>query len=102
MLSDRTERLTVRLSAEEVAQIDRARAGLSRGAYIRSLLREGKPAASAPSHAEAIAILAEQARDGSATAATARGRRCGRSTAIRFKPRSTHSRPGVSRQERSA
>ena len=73
MLSDknRTVRLTVRLSAEELAQMDRLRAGLSRGAYIRSLLREGRPAPPMPSHTEAIAILAEQARDGSATAATA-------------------------------
>jgi hypothetical protein len=72
-LSDvnRTQRLTVRVSAGEVAQIDRLRAGLTRGAYLRSLLRDGQSASPAPSHAEAIALLAEQARQGIAASAVA-------------------------------
>jgi hypothetical protein len=54
-----------------LAKLDRLRAGLSRGAFIRSLLRDGKPASPVPSHAEAIALLAEQARTGVAASAVA-------------------------------
>ena len=69
----RAERLTVRFSAKELARLDRLRAGLSRGAFVRSLLREanGQSASPVPSHAEAVAILAEQARGGVAASAVA-------------------------------
>jgi hypothetical protein len=72
-MKNRTERLTIRLNADELANVDRLRAGLSRGAYLRSLLRgaNGQPASLAPSHAEAIALLAEQARGGVAASAVA-------------------------------
>jgi hypothetical protein len=72
-MKNRAERLTVRFSADELAQIDRLRAGRTRGAYLRSLLRgaNGHPASPVPSHAEAIALLAEQARGGVAASAVA-------------------------------
>jgi hypothetical protein len=67
----RPQRLTVRFSADELAKLDCLRAGLTRGAYLRSLLRDGQSVSPAPSHAEAIALLAEQARQGIAASAVA-------------------------------
>jgi hypothetical protein len=70
-MKNRTRRLTIRFSAEEVERLDRLRAGLTRGAYLRSLLHDGRSASPAPSHGEAIALLAEQARQGVAASAVA-------------------------------
>jgi hypothetical protein len=69
----RPQRLTVRFSADELTKVDRLRAGLTRGAFLRSLLRDasGQLASSVPSHAEAVALLAEQARQGIAASAVA-------------------------------
>lgn len=65
-------RISVRLSADETARLDELRAGGSRSQAIRALLRDPNRASVAEAtHSEAVALLADQARDGSATAAVA-------------------------------
>ena len=73
----RDSRVTVRLSPAEVERLDgfAAGRGLSRAAALRALLREPGEAPSAlPTPAEAVALLAESARDGSVTARVALAR----------------------------
>ena|SRR5215212_1410711 len=70
---NRPQRLSVRFSADELAKFGRLRAGVTRGAYLRSLLRnvDGRSASPTPSHVETIALLAKQARRGIAASAVA-------------------------------
>jgi hypothetical protein len=68
-MADR-ERLTVRVSAETLAKLDKTAAerGLSRSGALRALL-EGELPQSAPAHhSEALLLLAESARGGSVPA----------------------------------
>ena len=69
----REHRVEVRLSAEEAARLDELRAGGSRSAAVRALIRgTGAPAAgSDPTHDEAVRILAQMAHEGRVAAAVA-------------------------------
>jgi len=73
----RDSRVTVRLSPAEVERLDgfAAGRGLSRAGALRALLRDpGEPPAAVPAAADAVALLAESARDGSVTARVALAR----------------------------
>ena len=69
----RQHRIEVRLTTEEVAQLDELRAGRSRSAAIRSLIwgADGATAAPEPTHDEVLRVLAAMARDGKVAAAVA-------------------------------
>jgi hypothetical protein len=69
----RGERISVRLTAGELALIDEYRDGLSRSGYLRRLLHEPLPneAPEGPSHAEALRLLRVAALSGSVTATVA-------------------------------
>jgi Ribbon-helix-helix protein, copG family len=60
-------RLTVRVSAEALAKLDRAAAerGLSRSGALRVLLEGELPRGEPVNHDEAVRLLAESARSGS-------------------------------------
>lgn len=68
----RQHRVQVRLTAEEVAQLDELARGGSRSAAVRRLIRDASaPTAAEPTHAEAVTILAQMAREGRVAAAVA-------------------------------
>src|SRR4051812_8279744 len=72
----REARVTVRLSADESARLDalaRER-GSSQAAALRALLRGDETAPPVPTPAEALALLAQSARDGSVAARVALAR----------------------------
>jgi hypothetical protein len=67
----------VRLTDDELARLDELRAGESRPACLRRLLRDAidaPPAVKEPSAAEALELLAMQARDGRTAAVVAYAR----------------------------
>ena len=66
--SDRTSELRVLVSDAELALLDQRRAGLSRAAYMRSLLRD-PPTELMATHEESLGLLSGMARSGSVTAA---------------------------------
>lgn len=61
--------VSVHLAADEVARLDEIRAGeVSRSAFMRGLLRNAGPQDAAPTHDEAVRLLAESARGGKVAA----------------------------------
>jgi hypothetical protein len=70
---NRVHRLVIRVNDDERARIDELRSGLSRPAFMRSLLRSGLPAVEpeVATHAEALGILTRLARDDGTAAAIA-------------------------------
>ena len=61
--------VSVHLSIDEVARLDEIRsAGVSRSAFMRGLLRAAGPQDDAPTHDEAVRLLAESARGGKVAA----------------------------------
>jgi predicted transcriptional regulator len=71
-MADRA-RLTVRVSAETLAKLDKtaAKRGLSRSEALRALLEGDLPQAAPADHGEALLLLAESARSGSVPARVA-------------------------------
>jgi hypothetical protein len=71
-MADRA-RLTVRVSAETLARLDKTAAehGLSRSGALRVLLEGDLPQAAPADHSEALLLLAESARSGSVPARVA-------------------------------
>jgi hypothetical protein len=64
--------VSVHLTEEEVARLDEIRsADVSRSAFMRALLRSAGPLDEAPTHAEAVRLLAESARGGKVNAQVA-------------------------------
>jgi predicted transcriptional regulator len=68
-MADRA-RLTVRVSAETLAKLDKTAAerGLSRSGALRALLEGDLPQGAPADHGEALLLLAESARSGSVPA----------------------------------
>jgi hypothetical protein len=61
--------VSVHLTADEVARLDEIRsAEVSRSAFMRGLLRAAGPQDDAPTHGEAVRLLAESARGGKVAA----------------------------------
>jgi hypothetical protein len=61
--------ISVHLTSEEVARLDEIRsAEVSRSAFMRGLLRAAGPQDDAPTHDEAVRLLAESARGGKVAA----------------------------------
>ena len=61
--------VSVHLTEDEVARLDEIRSGeVSRSAFMRGLLRNAGPQDAAPSHDEAVGLLAESARGGKVAA----------------------------------
>jgi hypothetical protein len=69
----RDKKIEVRLNGDELARLEELRAGGSRAAAIRSLIRGvgGVAAAPEPTHDESLRVLAAMARDGKVAAAVA-------------------------------
>jgi hypothetical protein len=69
----REKKIEVRLSGDELARLEELRAGGSRSAAIRALIRGagGVAAAPEPTHGEILQVLAAMARDGKVAAAVA-------------------------------
>jgi hypothetical protein len=68
-MADRA-RLTVRVSAETLAKLDKtaAKRGLSRSGALRALLEGDLPRSTCADHDEALLLLSESARSGSVPA----------------------------------
>jgi hypothetical protein len=61
--------VSVHLTEEEVARLDEIRSSdVSRSAFMRALLRSAGPLDGAPTHDEAVRLLAESARGGKVNA----------------------------------
>jgi hypothetical protein len=61
--------VSVHLAQEEVARLDEIRSSdVSRSAFMRALLRSAGPLDEAPTHGEAVRLLAESARSGKVSA----------------------------------
>ncbi len=74
-MAQRPNEVRVTLSDDELALLDEQRPrGVSRPAYVRSLLREPPDAAEVASRDEALSILTSLARDGRVSAAIALAR----------------------------
>jgi hypothetical protein len=73
---NRTNRLMLRVTDEELAKVDELRAGLTRSAFVRRLLADADAAKASDvaSRDEALAILTAMARDGKTQAAIALAR----------------------------
>jgi hypothetical protein len=68
----REHKILVSLDGLELARLDELRpSGTARAVYLRQLLQDPSAVEEAPSHAEAVAILARLARDGKVAAAVA-------------------------------
>jgi hypothetical protein len=63
--------IKVRLSEDELAIVDEMRNGVSRAAYLRSLIRRPPDAGEVADRTEALAILSAPAREGRTMAAIA-------------------------------
>jgi hypothetical protein len=76
MAAMREARVTVRLSADEATRLDglARKRGSSHAAALRALLRDDDTPAAVPTPSEALALLAESARDGSVAARVALAR----------------------------
>ncbi len=62
---DLTQTINVRMTESEVARLDELRPPkFSRSDFVRRLIREAGPIEVAPSHSEAIQLLAQSARSG--------------------------------------
>jgi hypothetical protein len=70
----RTKRLELRLTEEELARLDEARGGASRGGYLRALLMARSGADGVASGDEALALLSASARAGKVNAQIALAR----------------------------
>ena len=68
---NRTNEVRVRLNDDELAVLDEMRTGVSRAAYLRSLIRKAPEIGDVADRTEALAILSRLARDGRTTAAIA-------------------------------
>jgi hypothetical protein len=68
---NRTHEVRVRLDEDELAVLDGMRSGVSRAAFVRSLIRKPPEVGDVASKEEALAILSAMARDGRVTAAIA-------------------------------
>jgi hypothetical protein len=67
----REHEIKVRLSGDELAVLDEMRNGITRAAYLRSLIRRPPDAGEVADRTEALAILTGLAREGRTTAAIA-------------------------------
>jgi hypothetical protein len=68
----REHKILVSLNGRELARLDELRpSGTVRAVFLRQLLQGASGVEEAPSHAEAVAILARLARDGKVAAAVA-------------------------------
>lgn len=67
----REHEIKVRVNDDELAVLDEMRNGVSRGAYLRSLIRRPLEVGDVASKEEALTILSAMARDGRVTAAIA-------------------------------
>jgi hypothetical protein len=67
----REHEIKVRLSGDELAVVDEMRNGVSRAAYLRSLIRRPPATGDVAGRQEALAILSALAREGRTTAAIA-------------------------------
>jgi hypothetical protein len=68
----RENEVKIRLNDDEIARLDEVKPrGMTRAAFVRSLLREPRGEAEVASRAEALAILTGLARDGRVSAAIA-------------------------------
>jgi hypothetical protein len=68
----REHKILVSLDGSELARLDELRpSGTARAVFLRQLLQGPSAVKEAPSHAEAVAILARLARDGKVAAAVA-------------------------------
>ncbi len=70
----REHEIKVRVDDDELAVLDEMRNGISRAAYVRSLIRKPPEVSDVASKEEALAILSAMARDGRVTAAIALAR----------------------------
>jgi hypothetical protein len=70
----REHEIKVRLSDDEVAVLDEMRNGITRAAYVRSLIRKPPQTGDVADRTEALAILSSLAREGRTTAAIALAR----------------------------
>jgi hypothetical protein len=67
----REHEVKVRVNDDELAVLDEMRNGVSRAAYLRSLIRRPPAACDVADRQEALAILSALAREGRTTAAIA-------------------------------
>jgi hypothetical protein len=70
----REHEIKVRLDDDELADLDAMRNGVSRAAFVRSLVRKPPKVSDVADRAESLAILTAMARDGKVTAAIALAR----------------------------
>jgi hypothetical protein len=71
-MSTETTTITLRMTLAEVARVDELRpVGCSRSGFFRELLRGAGPLDGAPTHDEAVRLLAESARAGKVQAQVA-------------------------------
>jgi hypothetical protein len=70
----REHEVKVRVDADELAVLDEMRNGVSRAAYLRSLIRRPPDTSEVADRIEALAILTALAREGRTTAAIALAR----------------------------
>jgi hypothetical protein len=63
--------IKVRVDDDELAELDAIRNGVSRAAFVRSLIRNPPEVKDVASYEEALAILTAMARDGKVAAAIA-------------------------------
>ena len=70
-MATREHKIDVRLNEDELALVDEMRNGVSRAAYVRSLIRRPPEVGDVATKEEALAILSALARDGRTTAAIA-------------------------------
>jgi hypothetical protein len=67
----REHEIKVRVNGDELAVLDEMRNGVSRAAYLRSLIRKPPGAGDVADRREALGILSSLARDGRVAAAVA-------------------------------
>jgi hypothetical protein len=67
----REHEIKVRVDDDELAELDAMRNGVSRAAFVRSLIRKPPEIADVADQKEALAILTAMARDGKVAAAIA-------------------------------
>lgn len=65
----RDHEVSVRLDDDELAQLDEIRNGISRAAYLRSLILKPPDSSDVATRHEALGILTSMARDGKVTPA---------------------------------
>jgi hypothetical protein len=70
----REHEIKVRLSDDELEALDELRNGVSRAAFLRSLVRKPPEVTDVADRTESLAILTAMARDGKVTAAIALAR----------------------------